>query len=776
MAKQSIAPDPTKEILPENHVASIYEQSSKERDTAKRNFNRYFYVRGRGHLEYIKEANEFDKFYRGEQWTDEDKQTLEAAGRPAMTINMILTAVNSVKGEYSNKRADFRLKPKRDGATVDQAGILNKVIMHECDDTDYDDKEAEMFSDGLITDRGYLDIRIDTQENEAGEIEISLRDPRSVIPDPDAHDYDPKTWGDVITTEFVSLEELAMRYGDEKARLVRMNIDSLGTFATDSVEFYEGTNFGDDMGMDYGVADGAFYSNGDGNEKNVLKSVRIIDRQYWQVGNFKHFLNPVIGDTTPVPLNWAPERVAQHADQYGLEIIEKRQKRVRWTVSADKTLLHDEWSPYASFTIIPFFPYFRRGHPVGLVRNLTSSQEILNKSTSQMLHVVNTTANSGWIYRSGSLMNMTADDLAETGSQTGIVLEVAPGAEAPEKIQPNQVPSGLDNVGGRAMESIFEISGVNRAMQGTEKAHVSGIALENRQARGLLQLQPVFDNLARSRRFVGRKFIELIQKFYTDERVFMISDYTAPYAQPQEMGVNQMVPDQAALEEMQAQLEQMPPEQQQQAVAQLEQQFAQQGPPMTIVNDLSVGKYGVVIGSMPAKDVYSEVQFTEALTLREAGVQIPDYRILGYSNLDDKEEMVEESKQMQGLAPPTEEELKMQQFQQDVQMQMIQLQLESTTAEIELKQAQAALAEAKALEASDTPALEREKLELEATITAIEQATRERVSNMKELSSQMSAMNNNKAKLQIEQQKIMGSIATAKLSQKAESKSTEKAK
>ena len=773
MKQASIAPDPNKEIL-DNPNASVYEQSPQDRDLARRNYNRYFYVRGRGHSDYIREANECDKFYRGDQWKEEDKKELEKQGRPAMTVNMILTAVNSVKGEYSNKRADFRFKPKRGGATTEQASIINKVLMHECDDMAYDDVESDMFEDGLITDRGYIDIRIDTTDNEHGELQATLRDPRSVIPDPDAHDYDPKTWADVITTEFLSMEELAMRFGDEKARMVRINVESIGSFATDSVEFHEETTFGDDLGLDYGVQEGTFYANTDGTEQNIVKSVRIIDRQYWQVGTFKHFLNPSAGDTTPVPLNWSEERIVNHAQSFQLEVVEKRQKRVRWTVSADKTLLFDEWSPYDSFTIVPFFPYFRRGHPVGVVKNLLSSQEILNKTTSQMLHVVNTTANSGWIVESGALANMTADDLAAKGSKTGIVIEKAPGRESPEKIQPNTVPTGIDAVGVRAMESIFEISGVNRAMQGTEQAHVSGIALENRQARGLLQLQPVFDNLARSRRLIGRKFLELIQKFYTDERVFMISDYTQPHAEPQEMAVNQMQPDEQQLMQMQAEIDQMPPEQQQEAVAMLEQQFAQQGPPMTVVNDLTLGKYGVTIGNMPAKDVYSEVQFAEALTLREAGIGIPDYRILSYSNLDNKEEIVEESKQMQGLAPPTEQEQQMQQLQEEIQIQMIQLGLEDKIADVELKKAQADLAQANAMKAADVPGLEREKLQLEATITAIEQATRERVSRLKELSAQVNNMNNNRAKLEAEKTKIMGNMATTALSQ--QNKPTEKAK
>lgn len=705
--------------------ASVFDQSPEERAAAEDNFNRYYYVRGRGHLDYILEANNFDRFYRGEQWSDQDKSDLAKEGRPAMTVNLILAAINSVKGEYSNKRADFKFKPKRDGASTDQAMILNKVIMHESDDTGYDDHEADMFLDGLITDRGYLDIRMSDEDNVAGEIEVTLRDPRSVIPDPDASSYDPKLWADVITSQFLSLDEIKVKYGEKKEAIVRTMIDVGGYFKQDSVEFYEETTFGDDIGFSVGSNDGGFYGSSEDGEKGRVKSVRVVDRQYWKVGTFKYFVNPKFGDRIEVPINWDEARVAEHALKFGLSVETKQERRVRWTISADKTLLFDEWSPYSSFTIIPFFPYFRRGHPIGMVRNLINAQEILNKTTSQMLHVVNTTANSGWIVEKGSLSNMTADDLANKGSKTGIVIEKNPGRESPEKIKPNSVPTGIDAVGSRATDSIFEISGVNRAMLGQDSASISGIALENRQSRGLLQLQPVFDNLARSRRMVGAKFLELIQRFYTDERVFMISDYKQENSEPEEIRVNEKF---------------------------------REGEEVSIVNDLTMGKYSVAIGSMPARDVYSEEQFAEIVGLREAGIPIPDHRVVQYSNLDNKEELSEELKRMAGLAAPTEQEAQLQQLEMEVQLQMVQMSVEAQAADIDLKQSQARLAEAKAMESSDKPMLEREKLELEASITAIEQATRERVNRTKELSQQVKEMQKQRASLEETRTKILGDL------------------
>lgn len=70
----------------------------------------------------------------------------------------------------------------------------------------------------------------------------------------------------------------------------------------------------------------------------------------------------------------------------------------------------------------------------------------MNKISSQELHIVNTTANSGWIVESGSLAGMDADDLEEHGAETGLVLEFNRGSNPPAKIPPNQIPTGLDRI------------------------------------------------------------------------------------------------------------------------------------------------------------------------------------------------------------------------------------------------------------------------------------------------------------------------------------------
>tara|TARA_B100000780_G_scaffold4063_1_gene3283 strand:- start:1320 stop:3446 length:2127 start_codon:yes stop_codon:yes gene_type:complete len=620
---------------------------------ANDNWKRYVRLRDNGHSEYVTRAKKYDRFYCGEQWDPTDAKKLADEGRPALTINTILSTVNTVLGEQTAKRAEMNFKPRSNG-NEDTATALTKVVMQIGDNNKLDWVESQVFSDGLIQDRGYFDVRINFDDSIQGEVEIHSLDPLDVLIDVDAKEYDPATWNEVITTRWLSLDQIESTYGEKVA-------DSLSSLATggdiyggDSVAI-EDNKFGDSASFD--LAD-------DGNTDKTIRSVRVVERQHRRMCMSEWFIDPQNGDMRPVPENWDKAKRQEFGQQFGLFIQKRLAPRVRWTVSADKVLLHDEWSPYKTFTVVPYFSYFRRGKPFGMVKNLISPQEQLNKISSQELHIVNTTANSGWITEEGSLVNMTNEDLTERGAETGLHLVHARGTNPPSKIQPNQIPTGIDRITQKAAHNIKEISGVSDAMLGYESAEVSGVALKSKQERGQIQIQVPLDNLARTRHMLAEKILELVQQFYVEERLIQITnpampDPSSPDAQEQ-MAVNQVTPE------------------------------------GEILNDLTLGEYSVVISTQPARDNFEESQFSEALQLRQAGVMIPDYRVIEYSHLAQKRDIAVEVKKLAGLAAPSEEEMKMQQQQQELTMKAAELELANLEADQALKEAQSMLAMAKA--------------------------------------------------------------------------------
>ena len=652
---------------------------AKEEEITRTQWARYERARDNGHLDYVDMALKCDEYYQGDQWDPDDAAALENAGRPALTINTILPTINTILGEQSTRRADIQFKPRRGGDEA-VAHTLNKLYMQIADNNKLDWVEQQVFSDGLIMDgRGYFDVRMDFSDHVEGEIRITAKDPLDILIDPDAKDADPKTWNEVFESKWMTLDEIEELYGKDKAERLLFVAENGMSFGPDSVEYQE-TRFGDTETNDDYFGAGV---PGDEEYRNV-KALRVIERQHKKLTRVEFFVDPNTGDQRQAPDAWTEAKVKKFAKKHELSVMSKVIRKVRWTVTCDKVVLHDDWSPYNQFTLVPFFCYFRRGRPFGAIRNLLSPQEQLNKIASQELHIVNTTANSGWMVESGSLVGMTADDLEEHGAETGLVLEYARGTNPPQKIGANQIPTGLDRIAQKAAANIKTISGVNDSMLGTDSAEVSGIAIQAKQNRGAIMIQVPLDNLRKTRQYLAEQILNLIQTFYTEERVIQVTNEQDPMKPREEMIVNEVSPE------------------------------------GEIINNLMVGEYDVVVSTAPARDSFDEVQFAEAINLRQVGVAVPDDAIIEYSHLARKGELAKRIRALTGQEPPTPEQAEAMQQQQKIQMAQIQLEIAKQEAEVKKIQSEAALNIAKVQETAEIDPQMR-VAELEAKIAMNEQ-------------------------------------------------------
>jgi transcription antitermination factor NusG len=636
-------------------AVAIENQSAKADKIVETQWHAYERGRDAGHLDWIEEARKYDEYYYGDQWDDDVKATLDAQKRPAHTVNLVLSTVNAVIGEYIKSRQEITFQPIGKGAQQDTADSLRFLFKQIALNNASEQKEKTVFTDGLIQDRGYFYYYLDFSDNLQGEIREEVIDPTDVIIDPGANDYDPATWSEVFISRWLTPDQIGALYGMKFRDRIELAA-AAGTFGHDSLEWESPTFSGDHF-------DSELYFQTDPDEVKKVKRLRVIERQHRVLARTAFFVDRPTGDMRRVPEDWEKERVQKFAAENNLTILWKPERRIRITITADKTLLHDEWSLFSKISLIPFFPYFRRGRPFGLVRNLISPQDMLNKVTSQELHVVNTTANSGWIFQTGSLVNMDRDDLVTQGSKTGLVLEVMQGAEQPQKIQPNQIPTGLAEIGSKAGVFFKEISGVNEAQLGTGRSD-SSKALESRKQGGLIQQEIIFDNLALTRRLRAELMLEIVQNYYTETRLIQVFSKNEDGDEiQQEISVNQPIGliDQETQESVEE-----------------------------IKNDLTIGEYSVVISTVPRRDTYEESLFDQLIQMREIGVQIPDYILVEASQLPEKRELVQTIKEITGLAAPSPEEIQRQQ-------QLAELEMRMLTAEVMEKEAHATERQAAAM-------------------------------------------------------------------------------
>jgi hypothetical protein len=560
---------------------------------------RYQYLRDHGHLKFIEKAAKCDKFFAGIQWDQEALDTLKAQNRPALTINKILSTIANITGEQIFNRTEIGFRPNKKGATEATAEALTKVFKQIGDANQLTWTRTDVYLDGLIGSRGFYDMRLDFSDSLQGDARIEQLNPKNVLIDSDASHYDPDKWNDVITTKWLSIDDVELVYGKKWRKKLEGNATMMSPYEYD-MQDWDQDKFGDPHGMTQ--QHNAFMDQG---TQPLMRVVRVLERQWKKLDKREHFVHLPTGEIRPIPDGWEREDIGFYLQKnQDYSTVEKLAPRIRWTVGAGMEILHDEWSPYNHFTVVPFFPYFRRGTTIGVVENLLGPQELLNKVSSQELHVINTTANSGWKLKAGSLQNMSIAELESRGATTGVVLELDEVTDA-EKILPNQVPSGLDRVSFKAEEHIKTISGLPDANTGFAREDVSAKALKANQVTSSANFAMVQDNLNRTDFFLARGLLDIVQQFYTEERMLHIT--TDPLErETEEFKVNEVTPE------------------------------------GEILNDLTIGEYDIVVTNQPERDTLEDSTFAQAAEMRkELGVAIPDDVLIKSSRLPNKIEVVE---------------------------------------------------------------------------------------------------------------------------------------
>lgn len=611
--------------------------------TAADVWNRYAWLRDNGHLDYVDKAEKCENFFAGFQWEKNDLALLRKQKRPALTINKIISTISNVLGEQIFNRTSIAFRPRNEGATGEVADALTKVFMQVSDNNQLDWLRSDVFCDGIIGSRGFFDVRLDFTDSAKGEVRIEQLNPKNVLIDADADEYDPDKWGDVIVTKWMSADQIALLYSEKDADMLRNRTESYFPYGYDSIDSNR-DRFGSKVVSTYGI--GTDYDTAN------VRNIRVIERQWRKLDMARHFVDLASGDMRVIPAEWDEARIAQHMEANpDTAITKKLTHRIRWTVIADNIVLHDDWSPYQHFTVVPYFPYFRRGTTLGLVENLLGPQELLNKVSSQELHVVNTTANSGWKVKRNALQNMSTGELEQRGAETGLVLEVDE-LDNVEKILPNQTPTGLDRITYKAEEHIKTISGVSDYMSGFAREDVAAKSVNANKQSGQANLAKVMDNMNRTDFILARNILDLIQTFYTEERLIFITADRITNAVEQ-IYVNQVTPE------------------------------------GTIINDLTLGEYSIVVTNQPERDTFEDSQFDQAVRLRmEAGIAIPDKYIIQSSRLRDKEEIIKDMTGDQD-SPEAQEQAEMKRRAQLAELAKLEAEAQETGAEAGLKTARA---------------------------------------------------------------------------------------
>jgi len=566
-------------------------------DKARINWNTYQYAKQRGHDTYCKRAKKCEDYFLGHQLSEEDRAWLTDQGRPAYEFNLIKPAVNTITAYQINNRMEIIYKPTGGKADNVLAEIQTKNVKHILNKNNYHYKETQIFSDGVIMERGYADISLDFNNNPYGDIVIDVLDPMDVIPDPDAKSYDPKDWANVTITRWYTLDEIEYHYGYEMRVKVEEN-DVYGNSDFGDFDDNEPRNKFSYTGREKTTGFDSVYSDEIG-----VKRYRIIDIQKYVRLMTDVFLFPT-GDIK-VAEGLSNEKVQEQLAA-GAILDQRMMKRVKWTVTTMNVTLKDIISPFETFTVILYSPLFRRGVTQGLVNDAIDAQDMFTKSISTEMHLANTNSNSPWLIQEGSLVNMTAEEFQEVGSKPGLVVVYGKGYEPPQRAAPGQNNGATGTLIEISRRAVYD-STIPESARGVQSNEVSGVAIQAKQNAAQQQMVIALDQLAHFRRLLANKILEVVQKFYTNTRVLRISEmnYKTGKFDDQMIEVNQEMSD------------------------------------GSIVNDLTTGDYDSVITETPLKSTFDETQFEQMIKMKQFNIAVPDESVILTSSLADKYDIAE---------------------------------------------------------------------------------------------------------------------------------------
>lgn len=533
-------------------------------------------------------------YVEGKQWSAEALLKAADDDRPTITLNKIASLVRLILGYHRSNRLDNRVLPTDDAnSTESVATVLSKVFKQIATNNQEAYVSTEVFLDGIIGGRGYYDWRLNFERNDFGEILGIAKDPFTIRPDPDADTYDPTQWGHVFESRWWSLDEIEYTLGKNVSALVFPLLggstyrgglpndmqDLLGTFTP-------WRTFGG--GESGNIAYESYLANvTDAYRKNIL----VIDCQHYVRVMQRNIVDLDTGDRYPIPdsqdsaavskaMMWATEQYAMKGKACPLRVENRPARRVRWTTMIGDIVVYDSWSKYKSLSIVPYFPYFRRGKTRGMVEDLIPPQDEVNLRRSSQIDILTRIAHSGWMWHKDSLSEEEKQKLETFGAAAGINVEWR-GKEAPTRIMPGTMPTGIEKLEEKATLDLKEIAGINDSALGQLDRVQSGRAIEARQKQTVLGTEMYMDNNKRTVHMNGLKKLEMVQQFYTEPRIFRIQGEGGGYST---LGIN--VP-QAAGE---------------------------------IVNNVSIGRYGMSVDETPMSETYLSAQSEELMEMIEAGI------------------------------------------------------------------------------------------------------------------------------------------------------------
>lgn len=484
--------------------------------------------------DWIEEAKEDIKFKSGDQWAPEDKASLEIQKRPCMTFNKIGPIVSLLSGHFIQNSARIQVSPEG-GEDQQFSEVADKVMDHIDDKAQLEFNLGYAFAGMETTGRSYIELYVDYEKDPMfGELKsIYHGKPGVIFPDPRGNAYDLNQDREFVFKLIKRSKAWLKETYPDKLKL----IDEI-TQDTESPMIHSVSQEGDqnNYGLDKRKSSvGINTTSPETLQKPAQKQFHV--KEYWRVKYldkwFVYFVDK--GDMPKFDSEKEAQaeiekRKADYLKNGGDETlwnpqVKKRKRKEYWVaIRCGGKVLADGKSPlephYSGF---PFFQAIAKWTPEaedeklavqGIVRCLKDPQREKNKARSAFLHIIATSANSGWIIDEDAMPKNKKDELKNFGSTPGIIVEKKTGKEV-SRIEPTAAPLAQQVREKAASDDFKEVTGVNSDLLAIdESGNPSGKAIALRIRQAITILEPEFRNFRYTKRLIGNAIMQIVPTLF----------------------------------------------------------------------------------------------------------------------------------------------------------------------------------------------------------------------------------------------------------------------
>jgi len=433
------------------------------------------------------------RVYNGDQFETKDKEKLFKEGRNATVCNIVRPKINWLTGYEKTHKTSAVCMPVESSdqqACDDWTEILLYIYQHSNGNEIESDCFAGAAQTGWNLETVWLDYRDDPVN---GDIKFGRVPYSGFITSPYFTNLDFSDCDHVIMRKYLPVDQAASLLPKHKKEVYELA--KFGWSRDDKFPWlpYQQQPNGQEL-----IAYNEFY------------------QQKWK--NVDILVDMQTGKWT----DWKGTR--DHLEMYrdmfpdaDLEIASQSKRYIEKHIILNDHHIKTETNPYG-LDEYPFAPFVYQFSPEAevwqlkiqsMVRPMIGPQYEANIMRLQMLDIINSQINSGWIAEQDSVINPTS--LYQT-SQGRVVWAKKGQMASIQRLEAASVPESSF-----ALTSLFDgdintVVGMNDAMGGiVESGNESGLMMQIKQGAALVGLQDPFDYARRAKKYIASKIIKLVQ-------------------------------------------------------------------------------------------------------------------------------------------------------------------------------------------------------------------------------------------------------------------------